>query len=173
VIVDHKKFHNCDLSVGPPAIILQSQDRSIPQLPPPPIEKSLCHKGIFLPCRSSGVFIGIHPADLPRAFVPPGCTRIFSRRDIMKRIFQAAALGLALAGGTYTADASVPLPVAEQTAGWPSLASVLKKIVPAVVSSIREIPGARLSTSAAISLASTPLSSELAVPIPAWDLPFR
>jgi S1-C subfamily serine protease len=52
----------------------------------------------------------------------------------MKPIFQAAALGLALAGATVTTDASVPLPVAEQTAGWPSLASVLKKIVPAVVS---------------------------------------
>jgi hypothetical protein len=60
-----------------PAIILQSQDRSIPPVAPPPIEKSLFHKGIFLPCCPSCVFIGIHPADLPRAFVPPGCERSF------------------------------------------------------------------------------------------------
>jgi serine protease Do/serine protease DegQ len=53
----------------------------------------------------------------------------------MSRILGATALGLALAtGGTLTANASVPLPVIEQASGMPTLAPVLKKITPAVVS---------------------------------------
>jgi Do/DeqQ family serine protease len=53
----------------------------------------------------------------------------------MNRILGATALGLALAtGGALTANASVPLPVIEQASGMPTLAPVLKKITPAVVS---------------------------------------
>ncbi len=53
----------------------------------------------------------------------------------MNRILGATALGLALAtGGTLAAHASVPLPVIEQASGMPTLAPVLKKITPAVVS---------------------------------------
>ena len=61
----------------------------------------------------------------------------------MKRIFQVAALSLAFAGGTVTANASVPLPVAEQAAGSHSLASVLKQIAPAVISISVKEPAAR------------------------------
>jgi len=53
----------------------------------------------------------------------------------MNRILGATALGLALAtGGTVVANASVPLPVIEQASGMPTLAPILKKITPAVVS---------------------------------------
>jgi Do/DeqQ family serine protease len=53
----------------------------------------------------------------------------------MNRRYRAAALGLALAtGGFVTANASVPLPVVQQASGIPTLAPVLKKITPAVVS---------------------------------------
>jgi len=53
----------------------------------------------------------------------------------MSRILGAGALGVALAtGGFVTANASVPLPVIQQASGMPTLAPVLKKIMPAVVS---------------------------------------
>ncbi len=53
----------------------------------------------------------------------------------MKQIFGAAALGLALAGSQpIAANASVPLPVVQQASGIPTLAPVLKKIAPTVVS---------------------------------------
>ena len=53
----------------------------------------------------------------------------------MNRMLGATALGLALAtGGIMAAHASVPLPVIEQASGMPTLAPVLKKITPAVVS---------------------------------------
>jgi len=53
----------------------------------------------------------------------------------MSRILVAGALGVALAtGGFVTANASVPLPVIQQASGMPTLAPVLKKIMPAVVS---------------------------------------
>jgi S1-C subfamily serine protease len=44
------------------------------------------------------------------------------------------ALGLAVAAGNIEANASVPLPIIEQTSGVTSLAPVLKQITPAVVS---------------------------------------
>jgi S1-C subfamily serine protease len=53
----------------------------------------------------------------------------------MNRILAATAVGLAVAtGGALAANASVPLPVIEQASGMPTLAPVLKKITPAVVS---------------------------------------
>jgi serine protease Do/serine protease DegQ len=53
----------------------------------------------------------------------------------MKQILGATALGLALAtSGFVAANASVPLPVIQQASGMPTLAPVLKKITPAVVS---------------------------------------
>src|ERR1700719_2587367 len=62
----------------------------------------------------------------------PTCPR---RIGAMNRMLGATALGLALAaGGAMSANASVPLPVIEQASGMPTLAPVLKKITPAVVS---------------------------------------
>ena len=53
----------------------------------------------------------------------------------MNQILGATALGLALAtGGLVPANASVPLPVIQQASGMPTLAPILKKITPAVVS---------------------------------------
>jgi Do/DeqQ family serine protease len=53
----------------------------------------------------------------------------------MNRTLKATALGFALAtGGILAANASVPLPVIQQASGMPTLAPVLKKITPAVVS---------------------------------------
>src|SRR5215468_9917754 len=53
----------------------------------------------------------------------------------MNHILGATALGLALAAsGFVAANASVPLPVIQQASGLPTLAPVLKKIMPAVVS---------------------------------------
>src|SRR5499427_4997176 len=53
----------------------------------------------------------------------------------MNRILGATALGLALAAsGLLAAHASVPLPVIQQASGLPTLAPILKKITPAVVS---------------------------------------
>src|SRR5215467_1486552 len=53
----------------------------------------------------------------------------------MNQILGASALGLALAAsGFVAANASVPLPVIQQASGMPTLAPVLKKITPAVVS---------------------------------------
>jgi S1-C subfamily serine protease len=51
----------------------------------------------------------------------------------MRTIFLAAALSLAVAGGSVNANASVPLPVIEQASGISSLAPVLKQTMPAVV----------------------------------------
>src|ERR1700680_626979 len=67
-------------SVRPPAYLSPKTEAS-PQLPRRPIEKSLIQRGIFLPCCSSCGFIGIRPADLPRAFVPSGCERTSRRRE--------------------------------------------------------------------------------------------
>jgi serine protease Do/serine protease DegQ len=53
----------------------------------------------------------------------------------MNRILGATTLGLALAAsGFVAANASVPLPVIQQASGMPTLAPVIKKITPAVVS---------------------------------------
>jgi len=53
----------------------------------------------------------------------------------MNLILGATALGLALATSAFvTANASVPLPVIQQASGTPTLAPILKKITPAVVS---------------------------------------
>jgi len=53
----------------------------------------------------------------------------------MNQILGATTLGLALAAsGFVAANASVPLPVIQQASGMPTLAPVLKKITPAVVS---------------------------------------
>src|SRR5262245_32390659 len=53
----------------------------------------------------------------------------------MNQILRATTLGLALAAsGFVAANASVPLPVIQQASGMPTLAPVLKKITPAVVS---------------------------------------
>jgi len=52
----------------------------------------------------------------------------------MKRLLGAVTLGLALASGNIDANASVPLPMIEQASGTPSLAPLLKRITPAVVS---------------------------------------
>jgi len=52
----------------------------------------------------------------------------------MKRLLGALTLGLAIVGGNIAADASVPLPVLEQSSGARSLAPLLKQITPAVVS---------------------------------------
>jgi S1-C subfamily serine protease len=53
----------------------------------------------------------------------------------MNQIFGTVALGLAFAaGGIAAVRASVPLPVIQQASGIPSLAPVLKRITPAVVS---------------------------------------
>jgi S1-C subfamily serine protease len=57
----------------------------------------------------------------------------------MRAIFLATALAFAVAGGSVNANASVPLPVIEQASGVASLAPVLKRAMPAVVSvAIRE-----------------------------------
>src|SRR5258708_40353850 len=57
------------------------------------------------------------------------------RISAMNRILAATALSLTLTtGGTVAANASVPLPVVQQASGMPTLAPVLKKITPAVVS---------------------------------------
>ncbi len=52
----------------------------------------------------------------------------------MRRLLGIAALGLAVAAGGMNANASVPLPILEQTSGVTSLAPLLKQITPAVVS---------------------------------------
>jgi S1-C subfamily serine protease len=52
----------------------------------------------------------------------------------MKRLLGTVALGLAVAAGNIEANASVPLPVIQQTSGVSSLAPLLKQITPAVVS---------------------------------------
>jgi S1-C subfamily serine protease len=52
----------------------------------------------------------------------------------MKRLLGTVALGLAIAAGNIEANASVPLPVIQQTSGVASLAPLLKRITPAVVS---------------------------------------
>ncbi len=52
----------------------------------------------------------------------------------MRLMLGMAAFGLAVAVGTINADASVPLPVIAQTSGVSSLAPLLKRITPAVVS---------------------------------------
>jgi Do/DeqQ family serine protease len=53
----------------------------------------------------------------------------------MNRILSATALGVALAAGAmWGANASIPLPMVAQASGVPTLAPVLKKITPAVVS---------------------------------------
>jgi serine protease DegQ len=54
--------------------------------------------------------------------------------NVMTRFLGALTLGLAIVGGNIAADASVPLPVLEQTSGERSLAPLLKQITPAVVS---------------------------------------
>jgi serine protease DegQ len=60
---------------------------------------------------------------------------IFREGLAMNQILGAAALGLALATSALVpANASVPLPVIQQASGMPTLAPVLKKITPAVVS---------------------------------------
>jgi len=52
----------------------------------------------------------------------------------VRLLLTLAALGLAAAVGATSAGASVPLPVIEQTSGVTSLAPLLKRITPAVVS---------------------------------------
>jgi S1-C subfamily serine protease len=53
----------------------------------------------------------------------------------MNHVFRTVVLGLAFAaGGFAVADASVPLPVIQEASGVPTLAPVLKRITPAVVS---------------------------------------
>jgi S1-C subfamily serine protease len=52
----------------------------------------------------------------------------------MRRLLGMVALGLAVAAGNIEANASVPLPIIEQTSGISSLAPLLKQITPAVVS---------------------------------------
>lgn len=52
----------------------------------------------------------------------------------MKRLFEVAALGIALTAASMSASASVPLPMLEQASGTFSLAPLLKQITPAVVS---------------------------------------
>jgi serine protease DegQ len=52
----------------------------------------------------------------------------------MKRLLGTVALGLAVAAGNIEANASVPLPVIQQTSGVASLAPLLKQITPTVVS---------------------------------------
>ena len=58
----------------------------------------------------------------------------------MKRTWSLSSAGLACAallaaaGGVYPASASVPLPMIERASGMPSLAPVIKRIAPAVVS---------------------------------------
>jgi S1-C subfamily serine protease len=61
----------------------------------------------------------------------------FAAKDwrAMNHISRAIMLGLALAaGGFVSAKASVPLPVVQQASGIPTLAPLLKRITPAVVS---------------------------------------
>jgi S1-C subfamily serine protease len=66
---------------------------------------------------------------------PPPRPKVFE----MRAIFLATALAFAVAGGSVNANASVPLPVIEQASGVASLAPVLKRAMPAVVSvAIRE-----------------------------------
>jgi serine protease Do/serine protease DegQ len=65
----------------------------------------------------------------------------------MKAILLATALGFAIAGGSVNANASVPLPVIEQATGVSSLAPVLKRTMPAVVSiAIRDGANAKSAT---------------------------
>jgi S1-C subfamily serine protease len=52
----------------------------------------------------------------------------------MRLLFGMAALGLAVAVEGVSANASVPLPIIEQTSGVSSLAPLLRQITPAVVS---------------------------------------
>jgi hypothetical protein len=53
----------------------------------------------------------------------------------MKGTARAVAVAVAVMFGTLvTASASVPLPVIQQASGVPTLAPILKKITPAVVS---------------------------------------
>ena len=52
----------------------------------------------------------------------------------VKLLLGMVTLGLAVAGGTFDANASVPLPIVEQASGAASLAPLLKQITPAVVS---------------------------------------
>ncbi len=52
----------------------------------------------------------------------------------MRRLLGMVALGLAVATAGVNANASVPLPIIEQTSGVTSLAPLLKQITPAVVS---------------------------------------
>jgi serine protease DegQ len=52
----------------------------------------------------------------------------------MRLLLGMVALGLAVAAGGMNANASVPLPILEQTSGASSLAPLLKQITPAVVS---------------------------------------
>jgi S1-C subfamily serine protease len=57
----------------------------------------------------------------------------------MRALLATAALGLAIAGGSTGASASVPLPVVAQASGISSLAPILRQATPAVVSiAIRE-----------------------------------
>jgi len=66
----------------------------------------------------------------------------------MKRLLGTVALGLAVAAGNIEANASVPLPVIQQTSGVSSLAPLLKQITPAVVS-IATKGGANAATNSA------------------------
>ena len=52
----------------------------------------------------------------------------------MRRLLGMVTFGLAVATGGVNANASVPLPIIEQTSGVSSLAPLLKQITPAVVS---------------------------------------
>src|SRR5215471_16178856 len=52
--------------------------------------------------------------------------------DIVKQLFGAVTLGLAVMSGIINASASVPLPIVEQVSGTRSLAPLLKQITPAV-----------------------------------------
>jgi Do/DeqQ family serine protease len=80
-------------------------------------------------------FFGLQDFYCSTAFASPAAAFHPRRVGAMKHIFGATALGLALAiGGFVTANASVPLPVIQQASGVPTLAPVLKKITPAVVS---------------------------------------
>jgi Do/DeqQ family serine protease len=56
------------------------------------------------------------------------------RPALAAALLAAAALGVMAAGGARIAHASVPLPILQQASGVPTLAPVLKKITPAVVS---------------------------------------
>src|SRR5579862_4105574 len=70
-----------------------------------------------------------------RPFSPFRPTSPLRRGGAMNRIYRATVLGFALAtSGFVAANASVPLPVIQQASGMPTLAPMLKKITPAVVS---------------------------------------